>query len=44
MSNRTFDNESDIIVLSCTLSTAYKGYTEGVIVDDYGTTIVVRLE
>ena len=22
----------------------YKGYTEGVIVDDYGTTIVVRLE
>ena len=44
MSNRTFDNESDIIGLSCTLSTAYKGYTEGVIVDDYGTTIVVRLE
>ena len=42
MSNRTFDNESDIIGLSCTLSTAYKGYTEGVI--DYGTTIVVRLE
>ena len=42
MSNRTFDNESDIIGLSCTLSTAYKGYTEGVIVD--GTTIVVRLE
>ena len=41
MSNRTFDNESDIIGLSCTLSTAYKGYTE---VDDYGTTIVVRLE
>ena len=34
MSNRTFDNESDIIGLSCTLSTAYKGYTEGVIVDD----------
>ena len=32
MSNRTFDNESDIIGLSCTLSTAYKGYTEGVIV------------
>ncbi|KAA4635290.1 ribonuclease P, partial [Bacteroides ovatus] len=25
MSNRTFDNESDIIGLSCTLSTAYKG-------------------
>ena len=44
MSNRTFDNESDIIGLSWTLSTAYKGYTEGVIVDDYGTTIVVRLE
>ena len=44
MSNRTFDNESDIIGLSCTLFTAYKGYTEGVIVDDYGTTIVVRLE
>ena len=33
MSNRTFDNESDIIGLSCTLSTAYKGYTEGVIVE-----------
>ena len=44
MSNRTFDNESDIIGLSSTLSTAYKGYTEGVNVDDYGTTIVVRLE
>ena len=44
MSSRTFDNDSDIIGLSCTLSTAYKGYTEGVIVDDYGTTIVVRLE
>lgn len=44
MGNRTFDNKSDIIGLSCTLSTAYKGYMEGVIVDDYGTTIVVRLE
>ena len=44
MYSSTFDNESDIIGLSCTLSTAYRGYTEGVIVDDYGTTIVIRLE
>ena len=44
MSNTTLDTARDILGLSCTLSTAYKGYTEGVIVDDYGTTIVVRLE
>jgi len=44
MSNRTFDNESDIIGLSCTLLNPYKGYMEGTIVGDYGNTIVVRLE
>lgn len=44
MYSSTFNNENDIIGLSCTLSTVYRGYTEGIIVDDYGTVIVVRLE
>lgn len=38
-----YEEESEIIGLSCTLLTPYKGYTEGTIVGDYGNTIVVRL-
>ena len=44
MYSSTFDDENDIIDLSCTLSTTYRCYTEGVIVDDFGTIMVVRLE
>ena len=39
-----YEEDSDIIDLSCTLLNPYKGYTEGTIVGDYGNTIVVRLE
>ena len=39
-----YEEDSDIIGLSCTLLNPYKGYMEGTIVGDYGTTIVVRLE
>ena len=39
-----YEEDSDIIGLSCTLLNPYKGYTEGTIVGDYGNTIVVRLE
>lgn len=38
-----YEEESEIIGLSCTLLTPYKGYTEGTIVGDYGIEIVVRL-
>ena len=37
-----YEEDSDIIGLSCTLLNPYKGYMEGTIVGDYG--IVVRLE
>lgn len=33
----------EIIGLSCTLLIPYKGYTEGIIVGDFGNKIVVRL-
>ena len=39
-----YEEDSDIIGLSCTLLNPYKGYMEGTIVGDYGNTIVVRLE
>ena len=39
-----YEEDSDIIGLSCTLLNPYKGYTEGTIVGNYGNTIVVRLE
>ena len=39
-----YEEDSDIIGLSCTLHDPYKGYTEGTIVGDYGNTIVVCLE
>jgi len=38
-----YEEESEIIGLSCTLLTPYKGYTEGTIVGDYGNKIIVRL-
>lgn len=38
-----YEEESEIIGLSCTLLTPYKGYTEGTIVGDYGSKIIVRL-
>ena len=40
-----YEEDSDIIGLSCTLLNPYKGYTEGtIVVGDYGNTIVVCLE
>lgn len=39
-----YEEESEIIGLSCTLLTPYKGYTNGTVVGDYGTEIVVRLD
>ena len=42
--NYEYEEDSDIIGLSCTLLNPYKGYTEGTIVGNYGNTIVVRLE
>ena len=39
-----YEEDSDIIGLSCTLHTPYKGYTEGTVVGDYGIEIVVRLD
>lgn len=38
-----YEEESEIIGLSCTLLTPYKGYTEGTIVGDYGNKVIVRL-
>lgn len=38
-----YEEDSEIIGLSCTLLTPYRGYTEGTIVGDYGNTIIVRL-
>lgn len=38
-----YEEESEIIGLSCTLLTPYKGYTDGTIVGDFGNKIVVRL-
>ena len=35
-----YEEDSDIIGLSCTLLNPYKGYMEGTIVGDYGNTIV----
>lgn len=37
------EDQSDIIGLSCTLLTPYKGYTEGTVIGDYGIRIVVQL-
>lgn len=39
-----YEEESEIIGLSCTLLTPYKGYTSGTVVGDYGIEIVVRLD
>ncbi|MBV4225712.1 ribonuclease P [Parabacteroides distasonis] len=39
-----YEEESEIIGLSCTLLTPYKGYTNGTVVGDYGIEIVVRLD
>ena len=39
-----YEEESEIIGLSCTLLTPYKGYTDGTVVGDYGIEIVVRLD
>ena len=39
-----YEEDSDIIGLSCTLHDPYKGYTEGTIVGDYGNTIVAALK
>lgn len=38
-----YEEESEIIGLSCTLLTPYKGYTDGTIVGDFGNKVVVRL-
>ena len=38
-----YEEDSEIIGLSCTLLTPYRGYTEGAIVGDYGNTVIVRL-
>jgi hypothetical protein len=38
-----FDDVSTIVGSFCTLITPYKGYTEGVIEDEYGTDVLVRL-
>ena len=38
-----YEEDSEIIGLSCTLLTHYRGYTEGTIVGDYGNTVIVRL-
>ena len=38
-----YEEDSEIIGLSCTLPTPYRGYTEGTIVGDYGNTVIVRL-
>lgn len=38
-----YEEDSEIIGLSCTLLTPYRGYTEGTIVGDYGNTVIVRL-
>lgn len=37
------EQATEIIGCSCTLLTPYKGYTEGEVVGDYGSEIVVRL-
>lgn len=41
-----YENEemSDIIGSPCSLLNPYKGYTEGMVVGDYGNEIVVRLD
>ena len=38
-----YEEDSEIIGLSCTLLTPYRGYTEGTIVGDYGNKVIVRL-
>lgn len=38
------EEPSEIIGLRCTLLEDYNGYTEGTIVGDFGTTILVRLD
>lgn len=38
-----YEEDSEIIGLSCTLLTPYRGYTEDTIVGDYGNTVIVRL-
>lgn len=38
-----YEEDSEIIGLSCTLLTPYRGHTEGTIVGDYGNTVIVRL-
>lgn len=39
-----YEEKSEIIGLSCTLLTPYKGYTNGTVVGDYRIEIVVRLD
>lgn len=38
-----YEEITDIIGSPCTLLTPYKGYTEGIVVGDFGNRIVVRL-
>ena len=39
-----YEEDSEIIGLSCTLLTPYRGYTEGTIVGDYGLTSGKEIE
>lgn len=39
-----YEEPTEIIGARCTLHKAYKGYTEGTVVGDYGLRIVVRLD
>lgn len=39
-----YEEPTEIIGARCTLHEAYKGYTEGTVVGDYGLRIVVRLD
>ncbi len=37
------EEATEVVGCSCTLLIPYKGYTEGIVVGDYGIEIVVRL-
>ena len=39
-----YEEQTEIIGARCTLHEAYKGYTEGTVVGDFGLRIVVRLD
>lgn len=38
-----YDYLETVVGCSCTLLIAYKGYTEGMVVEDFGNEVVVRL-